>query len=180
MTKLELGSGYNPTPGFVHLDLNPNAPGVDIVGPAFPLPPSIPLGSVTEIRAVDVLEHLSYRDTDKALANWSAVMTKGGRLYAQVPDAETIMLWFAHQPSELLRNLPPELPQTPMAGAAWRLLGGHADGSFVGADDDWRFNAHYAMFSRDSLSSALRRAGLAVSSVTRNAHPNLLAWARRQ
>lgn len=174
--RLEIGSGYSPTPGFVHLDLNPNAPQVDIVGPAHPLPPSIPLGSVTEMRAVDVLEHLSYRDTDAALIGWSACLAKGGRLYVQVPDAEAIMRSFVTSPSVLLRNLPPELPQTPLAGAAWRLLGGHADGSFVHDGDDWRFNAHYAMFSRSSLASALNRAGLTVDTIHTNAHPNLLAW----
>lgn len=174
--KLELGSGYNPTPGYVHLDLNPNAPGVDIVGPAHPLPPSIGFGSVSEIRAVDVLEHLSYRDTDAALIGWSAVLAPGGRLYVQVPDAETIMRWFLERPSMLLRNLPPELPQTPLAGAAWRLLGGHADGSFVMAGDEWRLNAHYAMFSKLSLNMALRHAGLDVESIEVNAHPNLLCW----
>lgn len=175
--RLELGSGYNPAPGFFHLDLNPNAPGVDIVGPAYPLPPEITAGSVDEMRAVDVLEHLSYRDTAPALAGWAQALAPGGRLYVQVPDAETVMRWFVRQPSRLLRNLPPELPQTPLVGAAWRLLGGHADGGFVADGDDWRLNAHYAMFSAASLRWALLAAGLNLESITANAHPNLLAWA---
>lgn len=80
--RLEIGSGYSPTPGFVHLDLNPMAPGVDLVGPAFPL--DLPDGSVSEMRCVDVLEHLSYRDTAAALADWARVLVAGGRLYVQV------------------------------------------------------------------------------------------------
>lgn len=89
------------------------------------------------------------------------------------------MRWFVRDPSKLLRNLPPELPQTPLAGATWRLLGGHADGSFVMAADEWRLNAHYAMFGKMSLVGSIIRAGLVVESVTVNAHPNLCLWAVR-
>ena len=176
--KLELGSGYHPTPGFTHLDLNPNAPGVDIVGPAFPL--GLPDATVEEIRAVDVLEHLPYRQTVPALAEWARVLQPGGRLYVQVPDAALIMEWFVLSPERLLCRLPGDVPQTPESGAAWRLLGGQEDGVQAKAGDDWRLNAHYSLFSRDSLTDALNEAGFDVESCETNVHPNLCLWARRR
>ena len=173
--RLELGSGYHPTPGFTHLDLNPNAPDVDIVGPAFPL--DLPSGSVAEMRCVDVLEHLSYWDTDLALCEWSRVLAPDGVLYVQVPDAERIMWWFVNDPHKLTERLPAGLPHTPLAGAAWRLLGGHNDGVCAHDGDDFRWNAHYAMFSAGSLEGALSRSGLVVTKVHINDHPNICLWA---
>lgn len=176
--RLELGSGYHPTPGFTHLDLNPNAPGVDIVGPAFPL--DLPDGSVEEMRCVDVLEHLSYRDTATALAEWARVLSPDGRLYVQVPDAESIMRWFVESPALLLERIPAELPQTALSGATWRLLGGHSDGVCATDGDDWRWNAHYALFSAESLTEALDAAGLWAESIDVNGHPNLCVAARKR
>jgi hypothetical protein len=175
--RLELGSGTHPTPGFTHLDINPNSPDVDIVGTAWPL--NLPDESVGEIRAVDVLEHLSYWDTPKILADWFRVLRPGGLLYVQVPDAERIMRWFIDTPDRLVERLPANLPQTPLAGAAWRLLGGHHDGVYVSDDDDFRWNAHYALFSVESLTDALVAAGFVINSLTTNSHPNLLCYARK-
>ena len=173
--RLELGSGYHPTPGFTHLDLNPNAPDVDVVGPAFPL--DLPSGSVDELRCVDVLEHISYWDTDLALTEWARVLRSDGRLYVQVPDAERIMWWFVNNPTKLTERLPAGLPCTPLAGATWRLLGGHNDGVCATDTDDFRWNAHFALFSPDSLEQALARSGLVVESIEINVHPNICCWA---
>lgn len=175
MMRLEIGSGSFPTEGFTHLDIDPSAPGVDIVGPAFPL--DLPTGTVGEIRCVDVLEHLSYRDTDTALAEWARVLRPGGMLYVQVPDADTIMRWYIADPLLLVDRLPADLPQTPLAGATWRLLGGHADGVQGAGDRDFRLNAHYAMFSEGSLRDALDEAGFDVETLTVNEHPNLCVTA---
>lgn len=176
--RLELGSGYCPTPGFTHLDLNPNAPQVDIVGPAFPL--DLADGVCDEIRAVDVLEHLPYRQTATALAEWARVLRTGGKLYVQVPDAETIMSWYVMEPHLLLERLPADVPQNREGGAAWRLLGGQDDEVCAKDGDDWRWNAHYSLFSRDSLALALDEAGFVIDSLEINGHPNLLCWARKR
>ncbi len=176
--KLELGSGYHPTPGFTHLDINPECPDVDIVGPAWPLT-DIPDASVGELRAVDVLEHLSYWDTDAILADWFRVLRPGGKLYVQVPDADLIMQWYLAEPGLLVDRLPVDLPQTPLAGAAWRLLGGHNDGVYVKDGQDFRLNAHYALFSSASLRLALTKAGFEIEAMQINGHPNICAWGVR-
>ncbi len=175
--RLELGSGYHPTPGFTHLDVNPNLPDVDIVGPCFPL--DLGDGCVGELRAIDVLEHLSYRDTPAVLADWFRVLAHGGRLFVQVPDAERVMDWFVREPRLLVERLPANLPQTPLSGAAWRLLGGHDDGAYVKEGDDPKWNWHGALFSAVSLRAALEEAGFVVESIESNPHPNLLCWARK-
>lgn len=174
IAKLELGSGFNPTPGFTTLDANP-ACNPDIVSPAWPI--DLPDHSVSEIRAVDVLEHLSFRDTAAVLADWHRVLVKGGSIFIQVPDAELIMQWFVNEPERLAVRVGDGLPHTALAGATWRLLGGHNDGVYVKDGQDWRWNAHYALFSQQSLTDALEEAGFAVVSMQVNAHPNILCVA---
>lgn len=174
--KLELGSGYSPTPGFTHLDSNPDTK-PDIVSDAWPL--NLASNSVGEIKAIDVLEHISYQNTEAVLADWFRVLRPGGKIYIQVPDAEMIMEWFVHADPRLTERLPANLPQTPLAGATWRLLGGHNDGVYVKDDEHWKLNAHYAMFSPGSLRAALEKAGFVVESMEINPHPNILTWARK-
>jgi len=178
LVRVELGSGYAPTPGFLHVDINPNATSVDLVAPAYPLP--FENESVDELRAVDVLEHISYRDTRAVLVEWARVLRPGGMLYVQVPDAGEIMSWFSFHPARLLERIPDELPQTPISGVAWRLLGGHMDGQSVRDGDDFRWNAHYALFTRVSLEHGLRSAGFVVKKCETNGHPNLMCWATRK
>ena len=173
--RLELASGYNQTPGFVHLDGNA-ATRPDIVAD-FRALPMFADGSVAEIRAIDCLEHCSYTETDAALAEWARVLAYGGLIYIQVPDAALIMRWFVESPEKLINRCPSHLPQTALAGAAWRLLGGHNDGVYAKAGDDWKWNCHGAMFSEASLTDALERVGLAVETLEINGHPNLCAWA---
>lgn len=177
--RLNVGSGREPLPGWTNLDLNEHAPGVDLVGPAWPLPDEIGNGEVTELRAVDVLEHISYRHTHQVLANWWAAMSKGGELYVQVPDAERCVDWYWNQPHLLIERVPDELPQTPLSGLTWRLLGGQEDGLYALNAEEADFNLHRALFSEESLSLALQAAGFVVERLRVNGHPNLMAWARK-
>jgi SAM-dependent methyltransferase len=176
--RLELGSGAYPTPGYVHLDVNPDAPDVDIVGPAYPL--DLPDGLVNRILAVDVLEHIDYRLTDRVLAEWARVAAPGCQLYVQVPDGLRIAFWLVEANPKLLERLPDDVPHTLEGGAAWRLFGGLDDGVYVqpGENPDW--NLHRALFSKTSLNAALGSAGWDVVSITSNDHPNLMCDAVRR
>lgn len=173
--KVELGAGSTALDGWVSVDLNPKY--ADIVADAFGTLPFAD-GEVEALRAIDCLEHGSYRDTDRALAEWARVCAPDAPLFVQVPDFGEIIRWYVEEP-ELLTT-PPDLPQTPLAGAVWRLFGGHADGQYVTDGDDFRFNAHYAAFTHDSLRDALERAGFTVDRIATNPHPNLQAFARKR
>lgn len=176
--KIEVGAGGRTAPGFLAVDLNPRR--ADVVATATALP--FRSGSIEAMRAVDVLEHLSYRDTGRVLAEWARVCAPGARLYVQVPDADAIMRAYASGRRHELR-IPADqhLPRTTLAGATWRLLGGHDDGERVdtAAGDDWRWNAHFALFSRESLTSALDAAGFTVTACPTNPFPNLCCEASR-
>lgn len=178
MLRLDFGCGYRKHPGFIGVDLNPACADdgyvLDVSGP-------LPFGSgtVDEIRAVDVLEHIPYRATAATLTEWSRVLMPGGRLYVQVPDAGLIMRRYAMNPTAMIERIPPDLPQTALAGATWRLLGGQDDGRFAHPDDDWRLNAHFALFDEHGIVAALIAAGLTVDSIESNFHPNLLVWSTK-
>ncbi len=181
MTRLELGSGYTPyrtdDPEWEHLDGNPNAPHVeyllDLAGP-------LPFADETfdELRAVDCLEHVSYRDTDKVLREWARVLRPGGTIYIQVPAADVMMARYLQNPTSLITDEFREYP--PVVSLAWRLMGGQADGDYSKPGDDWRLNAHYALFTDLSLRWYLDRAGLLIEELTINPFPNLCCTARKQ
>lgn len=172
--RIEVGAGCYAVPGFLAVDVNPRCAGVVADVRALPFR----TGSVTALRATDILEHISYRQTADVLAEWARVCRRGARVYVQCPDAERIMRWFCANDPRL--TVPPELPQTPLAAAAWRLLGGHFDGGVVEAGEDWRWNAHYAFFSEESLSAALADAGFRVMKIRSNPFPNLCCQAVRR
>lgn len=192
--KIEVGAGGRCAPGFLAVDLNPRRANVVATATALPFRD----GSVTAMRAVDVLEHISYRETAWVLDEWARVCAPGAELYVQVPDADLIMRWYvqAMQPNtgivynreraDARRNLQIPTAQflsdAPIAGAQWRLLGGHDDHERVdtAAGDDWRWNAHYSLFSRESLTAALDAAGFSVSRCPTNPFPNLMCEARRR
>lgn len=173
--KVELGAGRTRTRGWVAVDANPSCL-PDLVASAVDLP--FADQTITRLRAVDVLEHLSYRDSDRVLAEWHRACAPDAHLFVQAPDAATIMCWFARQDDRLLA-VPDDLPKTYLSGAQWRLLGGHADGTYVHADDDFRWNAHFSLWSKYSLESAISEAGFHVVHTERNGHPNLQCRAVR-
>jgi SAM-dependent methyltransferase len=172
--RIEVGAGATAHDGFIAVDLNPEH--ADVVADAQNLP--FDDGSVTALRAVDVLEHVSYRDTDKTLAEWARVCAPAAVVYIQVPDAATVMQWYVTGDQRLRKYDKGACP--PIIGATWRLFGGHADDHYVGDDGDWRWNAHYAAFDADYLTAALDRAGFAVDHIETNGHPNLLVDAHRR
>ena len=96
LLKLNLGSGGRPREGYVNVDLH-SGKADKKADCGRPLP--FPDGSVSEIRAVHVLEHLSVGRDDVAdreqfyvdvLKDWHRVLTPGGLLVAVIPD---VVLW---------------------------------------------------------------------------------------
>lgn len=177
--RVELGAGARAAAGYVAVDLNPR--NATVVADALHLP--FADRALDGMRAVDVLEHISYRETDAALSEWARVLEPGARLYVQVPDADLIMRWYVNGVALLERcaHSGENVRCDPLHGAQWRLLGGHDDGKYAdgGAGDDWRWNAHYSLWSSASLTDALEVAGFSIEALNTNGHPNLCCTARR-
>lgn len=143
----------------------------------------MPADSVDEIRAVDILEHLSYRDTVPALKEWARVLKPGGLIFIQVPAADVMMDdYTSGRYNYLLEGLPEAFAEedVPMiVRLAWRLLGGHFDGQYTKDSALWYLNAHHAIFDHQSIMWAAKEAGLQIIKLSVNPHPNYQVWMRK-
>jgi len=81
-TRLNVGCGRVPRPGWVNLDLAP-LEGVDVVHDLEQMPWPFPDGHFTEIEMINVLEHLP--DTMIAMAELHRITAPGGRVVIRVP-----------------------------------------------------------------------------------------------
>lgn len=81
--KLEIGSGRRPTPGYLHNDLNAFE-GIDLVGNPWEI--ELEPGSLTEVLALGVMEHLTYNQVRKTLRRIHAALAPGGEFIFDVPD----------------------------------------------------------------------------------------------
>jgi ubiquinone/menaquinone biosynthesis C-methylase UbiE len=148
MRVLEIGPGNVPTidDGWEHLDVRPLWH-VEYVQSAVDLS-NFEDGTFDKLVAQDVIEHLSWRDVPKALAEWVRVVASGGMLEVETPNA-----W------ELVRIV---------------LNGQHPDLNRVGEESDWEMfcrvayghqdypeNTHLSYFTPEWLEDLLLVAGAA-------------------
>jgi SAM-dependent methyltransferase len=94
--RVELGSGPNPVPGYLHIDLDRSSPDLHYVAPVWKLP--FRDGEVDEILAIHVLEHVHPVQVMITLAEWRRVLKPGGVLEVRVPDGPAIAATFARAP----------------------------------------------------------------------------------
>ncbi len=86
MIRLNLGSGRHPWPNAINKDYDERA---DMVGPVTELP-EFEDGSVDEIYAIHLFEHLDRMKIDPVLAEWNRVLKVGGKLVIEVPCLDKI------------------------------------------------------------------------------------------
>ena len=79
MAKINLGCGSVRLHGYDNRDIKQGQP-------CYPLPDTA--GTVDEIRASHVLEHLTFREATEALQDWFQALKPGGVLRVAVPDVE--------------------------------------------------------------------------------------------
>jgi predicted SAM-dependent methyltransferase len=96
ITKLELGSGARPTPGYLHQDITPQ-PGVELTFTCHPWEINLPPESLTEVLALGLIEHLRFAEVRKTLRHMRTLLRQGGAFFFDVPD---MTVW-----SEYLFNL---------------------------------------------------------------------------
>jgi SAM-dependent methyltransferase len=87
--RLEIGPGPHPTPGFLHVDIDPWGPHLEAVAPMWALP--FPNAWVSEIRAIHCLEHVQPSQLQDTLGEWRRVLAPGGVVLVSVPNAPAIM-----------------------------------------------------------------------------------------
>jgi predicted SAM-dependent methyltransferase len=86
--KLNLGCGPDIKDGYVNIDVCPmsaNVVKMDIRQLTYDAE------SVDEIYARDVIEHMPLQDTINALANWSNICKKGGKLFIQTVCWDSVL-----------------------------------------------------------------------------------------
>jgi predicted SAM-dependent methyltransferase len=79
MRRVNLGAGSQSLPGYENRDIKQGQQ-------CYPLPDAD--GSLDEIRASHVLEHLTFREVCEALRDWSRALKPGGTLKVAVPDVD--------------------------------------------------------------------------------------------
>ena len=89
--KLNLGCFDKKLPGFTNIDIREDVE-PDVVDDAFTLK-KFNKNSVELIYCSHMLEHLTFKEADRAIHRWFDVLKKGGTLRLAVPDMEAV---FAH------------------------------------------------------------------------------------
>jgi predicted SAM-dependent methyltransferase len=82
-TKLELGSGQRPTPGYLHNDRNAFE---DIDFVCSPWEIDLPPSSLTEILSLGMIEHLSYAEARLTFEKAYELLVPEGEFLFDVPD----------------------------------------------------------------------------------------------
>lgn len=83
--KLNLGCRTKPLPTYINIDIDPNNSYADVIDNAYELN-KFNDESCDLIEAVHMFEHLSYAESDKALAVWFKKLKPNGILRLSVPD----------------------------------------------------------------------------------------------
>lgn len=154
--KIEVGSGYNPHPGYKHLDVRKGLPELDYVCDFSKEKLPFKDGVIAEILANHVIEHISTRKLRFVVAEWARVLKPGGKLVLRTPNlrficekylkGETTPEWPGDE-DYIKQNLSDEI--TPSWWANLKLFSGQ----------DYDANFHHVCFDFHMLRSLLERYG---------------------
>lgn len=81
--RINLGCGGDILDGWINIDLYPRSE--KVIAADIRKLPFLP-GSIEEIRAIDVLEHIPNRDVPPTLTHWFALLEHGGTVSVRCPD----------------------------------------------------------------------------------------------
>lgn len=88
--KVEIGSGYSPHPGYLHLDIRKGLPELDYVCDFSKEKLPFKDGEVSEILANHLIEHLSFRKLPFVIREWHRVLSPGGKITLRTPNLRFI------------------------------------------------------------------------------------------
>jgi len=86
--RVEVGSGFNPRPGYIHVDVVPGLPDLHLVARADRLP--FADGWCDEILAVHMIEHVPAGALRTVLATWHRQLAPGGVLTLHTPNGTAL------------------------------------------------------------------------------------------
>lgn len=126
LLKLNLGCGKDYREGFVNIDIRDDV-GADLVCDVTK-PFSFPSGSVSEVIALDVFEHLTVEHQSSLFSELFRLLIKGGKLSVRIPDNEDIWKRFSDDPDTRNLFLFGDTSETGILGAH---KSGHTPKSFI-------------------------------------------------
>ena len=138
--KLHIG-GIEPKEGWTILNIQPG-PHTDLVG-SFEDLSQLESGSVSEVYASHVLEHVAHQDVLPALQGVHRILVPGGKFFVSVPDLAVLCHFFSS----------PYAPQAHKSQALGMIFGGQKDA----------YDFHKTGFDEFRLAVFLRHAGFATA-----------------
>lgn len=166
MRKYHFGCGKKSIKGYTNIDALNIFGNVDIVHDLTEIPyPFAKNNEAEEIVAIEFLEHISFRDTNKVLKEWYRILNYGGKLYIQVPDCGKAMEYYVDkQICECVLNKPQNNedvnvnPNCPKCKGKGKINPIRWLFSFTGAQKS-EFDVHRNVFTKKILEKDLRDAG---------------------
>lgn len=86
--RVEIGSGYSPRPGYLHVDAVAWTSAIDLVSPADAIP--LPAGWADEVLTVHMIEHLPPPSIMATLRHWYDLLAPGGVLTVHTPNGASL------------------------------------------------------------------------------------------
>ncbi|KKU30925.1 MAG: Methyltransferase family protein, partial [Candidatus Amesbacteria bacterium GW2011_GWC1_46_24] len=90
--RLNLGCGDDLIPGYINIDARPQVRPDLIWNLRRPLP--YPDESVSEIKAYDILEHLTLKEQENSLREMYRLLSVNGRIQIRIPNPDDIISRF--------------------------------------------------------------------------------------
>jgi predicted SAM-dependent methyltransferase len=138
--KLELGSGLRPTEGYLHQDCIQLEVSLDYVCKAWEVP--IYEGSLDEVIAIAVIEHLRYTEVTRTLSHIHRLLKPGGIFLFDVPDV-TVWIRYLHQ---IYEGIDVPYSKEDVIKTLW----GH---------QRWEGDEHKSMWDYEMISAEVKKAG---------------------
>ena len=160
--RCEIGSGMSPQPGYLHVDLIAGAPSLDVLHDlSRPLP--FLDGTVGEILANHVVEHVSWRVLPRLVADFHRVTVSGGKVFIRTPNLRFIAERF------LACDPTPEYPDDEKAvlEGYGQITAGLWANIKLFSGQDYPSNFHFLCMDPEDLAGLFRKAGFSRVSLER-------------